>query len=130
MKRADIDRKTILSFIKEDQRKGGVAEIEKEKKAMKDEKEYRGICVCCINFRFCTYRKDFGPPILYCDEFEGYKPRVSAQKISTPPESQIKSKPEEKDYSKYKGLCVNCDNRETCTYPKTEGGVWHCEEYQ
>ena len=29
----------------------------------------------------------------------------------------------------HKGLCVNCANRETCLYPKPEGGVWHCEEY-
>jgi NADH-quinone oxidoreductase subunit E len=30
---------------------------------------------------------------------------------------------------KYKGLCLNCANRETCTFPKPEGGVWHCDEY-
>lgn len=29
----------------------------------------------------------------------------------------------------HRGLCVNCANRETCLYPKPEGGVWHCEEY-
>jgi hypothetical protein len=29
----------------------------------------------------------------------------------------------------HKGLCMNCANRETCLYPKPEGGVWHCEEY-
>lgn len=30
----------------------------------------------------------------------------------------------------YRGLCVNCDVRETCTLPRPEGGVWYCEEYQ
>lgn len=29
----------------------------------------------------------------------------------------------------YKGLCANCASRATCLLPKTEGGVWHCEEY-
>jgi hypothetical protein len=29
----------------------------------------------------------------------------------------------------HKGLCMNCANRDTCLYPKPEGGVWHCEEY-
>jgi hypothetical protein len=29
-----------------------------------------------------------------------------------------------------KGLCMNCAYRETCLYPKPEGGVWHCEEYE
>jgi hypothetical protein len=31
---------------------------------------------------------------------------------------------------RFKGLCVNCKYRETCLYPKPEGGVWHCEEYE
>jgi hypothetical protein len=30
----------------------------------------------------------------------------------------------------HRGLCVNCDVRETCTFSKPEGGVWFCEEYQ
>jgi hypothetical protein len=30
----------------------------------------------------------------------------------------------------HRGLCINCDVRETCTFPKPEGGVWFCEEYQ
>jgi hypothetical protein len=34
-----------------------------------------------------------------------------------------------RDAGEYKGLCVNCANRETCLLPKSEGGVWHCEEY-
>jgi hypothetical protein len=28
-----------------------------------------------------------------------------------------------------KGLCLNCENRETCQYPISDGGVWHCDEY-
>jgi hypothetical protein len=30
----------------------------------------------------------------------------------------------------HRGLCINCDVRGTCTFPKPEGGVWFCEEYQ
>jgi len=29
----------------------------------------------------------------------------------------------------HKGLCANCANRSTCLLPRSEGGVWHCEEY-
>lgn len=29
-----------------------------------------------------------------------------------------------------KGLCINCENRNTCKYIKPNGGVWHCEEYR
>lgn len=36
----------------------------------------------------------------------------------------------ETDDRRFKGLCVNCAYRETCLYPKPEGGVWHCEEYE
>jgi hypothetical protein len=28
------------------------------------------------------------------------------------------------------GICSNCDNCRTCVFPKPEGGIWHCEEYQ
>jgi hypothetical protein len=27
------------------------------------------------------------------------------------------------------GLCANCANRHTCLLPRSEGGVWHCEEF-
>jgi len=30
----------------------------------------------------------------------------------------------------YKGLCVNCIHRDTCTLPKSEEGKVHCEEYE
>ena len=29
----------------------------------------------------------------------------------------------------FKGLCVNCDRRFTCTFPRAETGVWSCDEY-
>jgi len=28
------------------------------------------------------------------------------------------------------GLCRNCARLSTCTYPRPEGGVWHCNEYE
>jgi hypothetical protein len=34
------------------------------------------------------------------------------------------------DTDKYKGLCINCENRETCNLQVPESGVWHCEEYE
>jgi hypothetical protein len=30
----------------------------------------------------------------------------------------------------YKGLCANCEKRQTCTLQRPEGGVWHCDEYE
>lgn len=28
-----------------------------------------------------------------------------------------------------RGLCVNCNHRRYCTYPRPPGGVWSCDEY-
>ena len=36
---------------------------------------------------------------------------------------------QKKDGEEFRGLCVNCANRHTCLFPKSEGGVWHCQEY-
>ncbi|MHC4942009.1 MAG: hypothetical protein ACYTG7_03225 [Planctomycetota bacterium] len=41
-----------------------------------------------------------------------------------------KPKSAEKEAEGFKGLCMNCAHREICLYPKPEGGVWHCEEYE
>jgi hypothetical protein len=43
---------------------------------------------------------------------------------------QTWSGPIERVYNKYTGLCSTCENSETCTFQKPEGGVWHCEEYK
>jgi len=30
---------------------------------------------------------------------------------------------------KYEDLCSSCEKRESCSYPRPVGGVWHCEGY-
>lgn len=32
--------------------------------------------------------------------------------------------------SELPGLCRNCARLVDCTYPRPEGGVWHCDEYE
>lgn len=49
-------------------------------------------------------------------------------KEKTKGEQEKRSMPE-KNEEFYKGLCMNCANRHECLLPKSEGGVWHCEEY-
>jgi hypothetical protein len=34
------------------------------------------------------------------------------------------------DTPRFMGLCSICEIREACRFPKPEGGVWHCEEYE
>jgi hypothetical protein len=59
-----------------------------------------------------------------------HRPSGSRDKVEDRYQSDRTNRPRrEKDGMELKGLCVNCANRYTCLFPKSEGGVWHCEEY-
>ncbi|OGD74734.1 MAG: hypothetical protein A2Y64_08845 [Candidatus Coatesbacteria bacterium RBG_13_66_14] len=80
-----------------------------------------GLCSTCRLAATCTFPRKPGHPIRFCDEFDGeqkvetVKPKVSAKKVTV---------------NNLKGLCRLCDKAATCTFPKAESGVWHCEEYE
>jgi hypothetical protein len=96
-------------------------------------KEYRGLCSTCNNASTCIYPRDSKRPVLQCEEFDGYAvppDRTTVNGILAKSRSQVTSGAEVKDSVEYKGLCRNCENRKTCTFPKPEEGVWHCEEYE
>ena len=80
-----------------------------------------GICVTCIHAMTCIYRKSNIQPVVHCEEFETESCLQKETKHNTP---KIIAE------SQYQGLCFNCENRETCIYTQTEGGIWHCEEYR
>ncbi len=88
-----------------------------------------GLCSTCINSSSCVYRDARDRDAQYCEMFDagnGSRPTPSTTLITT-----VKPGDREKaGQTKLKGLCVNCENRDTCTLPKAESGVWHCEEYQ
>lgn len=89
----------------------------------------KGICSTCNNDSHCAFPRSSESGVVECDEFtsEYGISRLSAPEIQT----SLSSRPHAmEDVPAAKGLCVNCDNLKTCTYPKPEGGVWHCEEYQ
>jgi len=95
--------------------------------------EASGLCSCCNSFKTCTYAKDPKRPILQCEEFDGIVP----PSLKMIPHGKIVPKGFEKtptpsisELAPYRGLCSLCEDRLTCTYPKSEGGVWHCEEYR
>jgi len=59
----------------------------------------------------------------YCEEFEAAS---VADRLPEPPRA-----PEPVASGNHlQGLCCNCLNRETCQLASSDGGVWHCEEYQ
>ena len=91
--------------------------------------EYRSLCSNCKNTPDCTFQKDRLKPSFYCEEFEvdTYPSVKTTRKNKSPETTSVDA--EEDDSGKFIGLCLNCDNRRTCAFPKPEGGIWHCEEY-
>lgn len=94
--------------------------------------QYGGLCLTCDHARSCTYPRDPERPVLQCEEFEAYdmpveRTTVDAFLASSNANARAASGPNGK--GEFKGLCANCENRKTCTFPRPEEGVWHCEEY-
>lgn len=88
--------------------------------------EYNDLCVTCNNAPECTSRKNIVRPVYFCENFDDYVPQKHTGVETKPtPEKVVEEKIHE-----FKGLCVNCNHRDTCAFPKPEGGVWHCEEYE
>jgi len=60
------------------------------------------------------------------DQSEGERPEPKVAVVL----SEVKREPREReDGQPSVGLWAYCDRWSTCTYPKSEGGVWHCEDY-
>jgi len=91
-----------------------------------------GICANCNRMVLCTSRKNWIGPIRDCDDFDDR--RAAAPDLAVESQSFAMDKsidlaaPEEAEV--YKGLCINCDHRETCGYrTASDRVVWYCEEY-
>ncbi|RJP75804.1 MAG: hypothetical protein C4524_11430 [Candidatus Zixiibacteriota bacterium] len=90
---------------------------------------HQGLCTTCVASATCTFPRPAGKPVIFCEEFDGYlrnghveNPDVNAILAHV----NVKPAPQ----ATLKGLCANCELRDTCTFPKAEGGIWHCEEYR
>ncbi|MGZ4814299.1 MAG: hypothetical protein ACXVZV_02755 [Terriglobales bacterium] len=81
---------------------------------------YKGLCSNCEKLESCTYPSTTSDT-WFCEEYSYAKPE-KATAISTEEEQQL---PET-----VTGLCMNCELRDTCKFPKPAGGVWFCGEYQ
>jgi hypothetical protein len=96
------------------------------------------LCSTCRNQLECNYPKIQGRRIDYCTEHEACEACEGESSLSLlkPPSSILRtsrvtasgSVNMADDSVPSQGLCLNCENREDCTYPKPPGGVWHCEE--
>lgn len=83
-----------------------------------------GLCQNCNHGESCTITNQDGRDVHLCEEFDSYVPVL--------PKSIRSSLNINADSSEntIKGLCANCENNSICSYAKTEGGVWQCEEYK
>ncbi|RKX30529.1 MAG: hypothetical protein DRP46_05225 [Candidatus Zixiibacteriota bacterium] len=90
-----------------------------------------GLCSTCNNAATCVYRAKRGFDAVYCESFNDFSAPMHADEkrgdtvMGDSPEKTEKVS----DLRPLKGLCVNCANRDSCTLPRPESGVWHCEEY-
>ena len=85
----------------------------------------RGLCSTCAFADECTLRPFDGSPVYRCDELDALRIDVPpATGVTRPTVVRAQARP-----ARLRGLCSNCENRETCTYPRPEHGVWSCDEY-
>lgn len=97
-----------------------------------------GLCFNCHQIATCIARRRApNGYVMFCNEHDASLPpeeeearklkawkRPSADSISSAP-----SPDDELDRS-YRGLCMSCKWRTTCRHSHTEGGVWHCAEFE
>ncbi len=93
-----------------------------------------GLCSTCIHERDCTFPRRAGEPVLFCEEFCGAEssgPCARSRVVSALHTVESRTTcPSEESLSNDKGLCATCEKCATCVFPRAEGGVWHCEEFE
>ena len=102
---------------------------------LSEERQLQGLCLSCAYASGCTYPRDPERPILQCDECDAgdfHTLTVCPEPFPTEIVTLLpaRSLSVQQKTESVKGLCGLCEDRSTCTYPKPEGGVWHCEEYR
>ncbi len=90
-----------------------------------------GKCANCVRMELCTSRANWMGPIRECEDFEDRRvvsPGLVVSLQSYPKDtSTVLAEPDESEI--YKGICINCDHRETCGFRIPGQAVWYCEEY-
>lgn len=90
-----------------------------------------GQCSNCVHAPTCTYVKSLPRRVFQCDEFtpigpvELKNPRAIPTVATDDCDELASGK-----LNGLRGLCSTCELWESCTLPRSEAGVWHCDEYQ
>jgi len=97
---------------------------------MSDNIIYRGLCSTCKHAPTCTFPRDLQRPAFYCEEFEIEIAPSGKTAGDGTLQSTTSFSASAEESAELIGLCSDCESRQTCVFPKPEGGVWHCEEYR
>ena len=93
---------------------------------------HRGLCSNCLRMPTCAFPKMASHPIPECNEYKGPPVKTGAP---GPGRSRFRvggTSPRlgAVAVAVAAGLCSNCANLGSCSFPKPRGGVWSCEEYE
>ncbi|MBW2263225.1 MAG: hypothetical protein JRG91_14745 [Deltaproteobacteria bacterium] len=105
----------------------GCAASKKKEAGTTGSSNNRVLCPTCMHVDGCVLFSSGERPAWHCEEFAstGAPDRATAgPSTGATPMSAAAAQ------QKHLGLCVNCEDRETCTFPRPEGGVWRCNEYR
>lgn len=116
-------------LVKEEKKSGKKQATVKQPKKVTIKND--GICAVCKSSNYCTFSANGKRTVTHCEEWEGFETRQTAAVIpdlNGALKRIIKQGSGERQTST--GLCQYCTLQETCTYPKKEGGIWVCDEYE
>lgn len=82
---------------------------------------FKGLCSNCEHLAGCGLAKPT-TDTQFCEEYSYQRPETALRILDPEPAVELQAR--------VLGLCVNCDARATCTFPKPPGGVWFCAEYE
>jgi hypothetical protein len=111
---------TVKNITKEKIDQSKRTRTEKPEPRLKPRVEYQDLCSTCSESPSCINRTT-GKPVHHCDDYENH-PTVDAP---APSVAAARVEP-----VTLQGLCVNCIHKDGCVLAGTQGGVWHCEEYE
>ncbi len=86
--------------------------------------EHKDLCSTCNEGPTCVRRRLHDKPVWQCEEFDDFQPAPKRTIVRiAAAERKVESR------KLLKGLCANCENIGICVIPKSDSGIWHCEEY-
>lgn len=91
-----------------------------------------GLCVNCDRLPTCGFARSNRSAVLYCEEFHVVGGGAQAAMESVCPDGHEcpPSAVERGNGSPRAGLCFDCLAAGSCSLSRSEGGIWHCEEYR